>query len=108
MQARTGFLVPERGEGYQVELAFGSMARAAARAWRAAIGYRYVERDAVLDAFTDSDFHLGGTDAKGYTLSVDYNFAPRVQGRVRYLSGNEIDGAPFGVDLLQMDITASF
>ena len=33
--------------------------------------YRYLERDAVLDAFTDSDFHLGGTDAKGYQLGFD-------------------------------------
>ena len=28
----------------------------------------YAAADAVLDAFTDSDFHLGGTDAKGYYL----------------------------------------
>jgi len=77
-------------------------------AWRAFVGYRYVEADAVLDAFTDSDFHLGGTDAKGYFLGADYGFTPRVFGRLRYLSANEIDGAPLGIDVLQLDLNAQF
>jgi hypothetical protein len=71
-------------------------------------GYRYVERDAVLDAFTDSDFHLGGTDAKGYYIGADYAFTPRVFARLRYLSANEIDGAPLGIDVVQLDLNAAF
>src|SRR5581483_11597413 len=62
--ARTGFLIDKRDTGYQAELGFGQ-ALTEVGAWRAFFGYRYVQRDAVLDAFTDSDFHLGGTDAKG-------------------------------------------
>jgi hypothetical protein len=108
MLARTGSSVPEQGDGYQAELAFGSVVMARANAWRAAIGYRYLERDAVLDAFTDSDFRLGGTDVKGYTLTFDYSFTPMVMGRIKYLSGSEIDGPPLGIDVLQLDLTASF
>ena len=106
--ARTGRAVPERSEGYQAELGFGSYALDQQGMWRAAVGYRYLERDAVLDAFTDSDFRLGGTDVKGYTLTLDYMLTPRVTGRLRYLSGNEIDGPPFGVDVIQLDVNAQF
>jgi polyhydroxyalkanoate synthesis regulator phasin len=108
MLARTGSVVPERSDGYHVELAFGSVKMAQAHAWRASVGYRYLERDAVLDAFTDSDFRLGGTDVKGYTLGFDYSLTPMVMGRIKYLSGSEIDGPPLGIDVLQLDITASF
>ncbi len=108
IQTRTGFLIPGRDTGYQAELAFGSNVMQRSGAWRAYVGYRYVEADAVLDAFTDSDFHGGGTDAKGYIVGGDLFFSPRVFARVRYLSANEIDGAPLGVDIVQLDLNASF
>ena len=110
IQARIGTTVPvdERTEGYQAEIAFGHASLANPRAWRAFVGYRYLQGDAVLDAFTDSDFRLGGTDVKGFYLGGDYAFSPRVSARLRYLSGNEIDGAPFGVDVIQLDLNTSF
>ena len=98
----------KRTNGYQAELNFGASTMARNGAWRAYVGYRYVERDAVLDAFTDSDFHLGGTDAKGYFMGADYAFTQRVFARMRYLSANEIDGAPLAIDVLQLDLNASF
>jgi hypothetical protein len=76
--------------------------------WRAALGYRYLQRDAVVDAFNDQDFHLGGTDAKGYTVTLDFAFNPRVWGRFRYLSANEIDGPPLGIDVWQIDLNTQF
>jgi polyhydroxyalkanoate synthesis regulator phasin len=106
--ARTGYAVGKRDVGYQAEIAFGSANMAQTHAWRAALGYRYLERDAVLDAFTDSDFRLGGTDVKGYTIGFDYSVTPKVMARLRYLSGNEIDGPPLGIDVLQLDLNASF
>ena len=60
------------------------MAKAAA--WRVSLGYRYLERDAVLDAFTDSDFRLGGTDVQGFIVGGEYALTPRVLLRARYLS----------------------
>jgi polyhydroxyalkanoate synthesis regulator phasin len=105
---RTGYTVAKRNTGYQAEIGFGSLKTSEARAWRAALGYRYLERDAVLDAFTDSDFRLGGTDAKGFSLGLDYYLTPKVMARFRYLSGNEIDGPPLGIDVLQLDLTTTF
>lgn len=106
--ARTGFQVEPRTRGYQSELAFGSARMNDQNAWRASIAYRYLERDAVLDAFTDSDFRLGGTDVKGYILGFDYAVTPRVLARMRYLSGSEIDGLPLGIDVLQLDLNSTF
>ena len=108
VQARTGLIVPARTKGYLAELNFGAADLGRPHAWRGFMGYRYVERDAVLDAFTDSDFHLGGTDAKGYYIGGDFAFTPRTFLRLRYLSANEIDGPPLGIDVLQLDVNARF
>ena len=106
--ARTGTAVDKRNVGYLAEIGFGSAVTGQAHAWRAVVGYRRVERDAVLDAYTDSDFRLGGTDVKGYTVGFDFNLTPKVMTRLRYLSGNEIDGPPLGIDVVQLDLNASF
>ncbi len=97
-----------RTKGYQVETSFGRARMNERGAWRVALSYRYLERDAVLDAFTDSDFRLGGTDVKGYVLNADFAFSPRMLARLRYLSGSEIDGPPLGIDVLQIDFNATF
>jgi hypothetical protein len=77
-------------------------------AWRAFLGYRYLQRDAVIDAFTDSDFRLGGTDVEGFFVGGEFAFSPRVSLLARYLSGDEIDGLPFGVDVWQLDLNTRF
>jgi hypothetical protein len=76
--------------------------------WRVFLGYRYLERDAVLDAFTDSDLRLGGTDVEGYYLGGYFGLSDGTFLRLRYLSGNEIDGPPLGIDVWQLDINAQF
>ena len=76
--------------------------------WQVFATYKYLERDAVLDAFTDSDFHLGGTDAKGYILGAKFGIAKNTWLRARWLSADEIDGAPLGIDVLQLDLNARF
>jgi hypothetical protein len=77
-------------------------------AWRAALRYRYLQRDATLDGFTDSDFHLGGTDSEGYVLRGDYVLGRKVYLTLRYLSANEIDGPPLGIDIWQLDLNGRF
>ena len=106
--ARLGIAIDPRTEGYQAELSFGSVNMALANAWRVSVAYRYLERDAVLDAFTDSDFRLGGTDVRGFIVGGEWALTPRVQLRARYLSGNEIDGPPLGIDVFQLDLNSSF
>ena len=103
-----GYDVEPRVNGYVGDLAFGDPTVFQARKWRAMIGYRYVQRDAVLDALTDPDFHEGGTDAQGYFLRTDLGLADNVWTRFRYLSGREIDGPRYRVDVIQLDLNARF
>ncbi|MBX3739749.1 MAG: putative porin [Akkermansiaceae bacterium] len=76
--------------------------------WVASLGYRYVESDAVLDGFTDSDFGGGGTNLKGFTLGGAYALSPNVRIGARWMSADEIDGPPLSTDTLQFDINARF
>jgi hypothetical protein len=66
------------------------------------------ERDAVLDAFTDSDFGLGGTDTEGYILGFDLGVGRNVWVTTKWLSSNEIDGPPLSIDVLQLDLNTRF
>jgi hypothetical protein len=106
--ARVGSYVAPRVDGYRADVSFGTSTVPMFGDWRAAIGYRYLQRDAVLDAFNDEDFHLGGTDTKGYTVMFDFNFTPQVWMRMKYMSANSIDGPPLGIDVWQVDMNSSF
>lgn len=116
---RVGLDIDEKTTGYQARVAVGWPTITKARDWQLSFTYRYLERDAVLAAFTDSDFHLGGTDAQGYVLRFDYGLADNTWLTLRWLSANEIDGDSYpetlgagtgklGVDTLQLDLNAKF
>lgn len=100
--------VRARVDGYEAGVIVGQPTVRALGDWRFAAFYRYLERDAVLDAFTDSDFHLGGTDTKGYQLSFDLGLSRGSSLRLRYLTADEIDGLPLGIDVWQLDFNGSF
>ncbi len=109
VESEVGYAVAPRTKGYQAEVSFGDPVVLTQNAWRVLVGYRYLERDAVIDAYTDSDFHyFGGTNARGYMAIGDYGLANRVWLRLRYLSANEIDGPIFGEDTLQLDVNSKF
>lgn len=76
--------------------------------WRAAAGYRYLETDAVPDTFPDSDFHLGGTNTKGYTIGATFGVMDGVALGGKWMSANEVTGSPLSIDVLQIDLTAEF
>lgn len=105
---RYGSNAEPRTKGYLAELGFGRARMNERAAWRASLAYRYLERDAVVDAFTDSDFRLGGTDVQGYIVNVEYAFSTKMMARLRYLSASEIDGPPLGIDVMQLDFNATF
>jgi hypothetical protein len=76
--------------------------------WNTFLGYRYVESDAVIDGFTDSDFGGGGTNMKGFTIGGNYALTPSVRVGARWMSANEIAGPTLKSDVLQFDINAKF
>jgi hypothetical protein len=77
-------------------------------AWNLNIGYKYIESDAVVDAFTDSDFHLGGTNAKGYFVGGGLGVAHDIDLSARWYSAREVTGAPYSVDVIQVDLNGRF
>lgn len=101
-------LLDERTKGYTAKLTVGWPIVNSPGAWSVSCAYRYLERDAVLDAFADSDFHLGGTDAQGWIMNVNLGMTENTWMSAKWLTSDEIDGAPFGVDVLQIDINSKF
>ena len=108
IEAVSGPMPSKENTGYVGEVSFGNPSVEAFGRWRAAVGYRYVKRDAVIDAWTDADFHGGGTNAQGYYVWTQFGLAKNTWLRARYMSANEVDGPRFGLDIFQLDINARF
>ena len=94
--------------GYYVNLLVGQPKIAKAWDWNASIGYKRLESDSVPDAFTDSDFHLGGTNARGFIVGGALGLARNTWLGLRWLSANEVTGAPYSVDVVQLDLCTEF
>ncbi|WP_395598781.1 putative porin [Pseudomonas sp. A1437] len=76
--------------------------------WNLFAGYKYIQPDALPDGFNDSSFHLGGTNAKGYFLGGNYGLAKNVSATGRWMSTEAVYGAPFDIDVLQLEINTRF
>lgn len=76
--------------------------------WELSGTYRRIEPDALLDAFTDSDFRLGGTNSKGWTIEGSLGLLNNTFVTMRWLNAEELSGVPFRVDLLQADLNVRF
>ncbi len=84
--------------------------------WQLSLAYKWLGSDAVPDAFVDSEIGLGGTNVRGYSISLAYGMARDTQMALRWISGRTISsptvragrGDSFGVDSLQVDLNARF
>ncbi|EPL16291.1 putative porin [Pseudomonas sp. CF161] len=76
--------------------------------WNLLAGYKYIQPDALPDGFNDSSFHLGGTNAKGYFIGGNYGIDKNIYASARWLSASEVYGAPFEVDVMQLEINTRF
>ncbi len=76
--------------------------------WNVHAGYKYLESDATIDAFADSDFGLGGTNLKGYFLGGNVGLSDNVWASLRWMSATNVSGSPYAVDVLQVDLNAKF
>lgn len=76
--------------------------------WNVFAGYKYLQSDATIDAFVDSDFGLGGTNLKGYFVGANIGLSDNVWATLRWMSANNVSGSPYAVDILQLDLNARF
>ncbi len=76
--------------------------------WNVTAAYKYLETDATLDSITDSDFHLGGTNAKGYILTGSLGVARDTFLSLRYFTAQVVSGPPDGNQVFQLDLQSTF
>lgn len=76
--------------------------------WNVFGAYKRLESNSVLDAFTDSDFHLGGTNAKGWIVGANYGVDKNTWLTLRWFSADQIIGSPLAIDVLMVDLNAKF
>jgi hypothetical protein len=95
-------------QAWTTNLRVGSPALAKRGDWQVGLGYRYMESDAMVDAFVDSGFGLGGTNQQGYILYGKVALSKSVSLGARWFSSREVAGPPLRVDVLQVDFGASF
>jgi hypothetical protein len=121
IKRRTGGLSVSDGSalGYMLKAQFGMPVIAQAADWNVSVGYRRLGSDAVLDAFTSSDFGRGGTNNKGFTLGGSYGISKNTWLSARWMSSDLVDSMvpsqdgkskpiKFGVDTLQLDLNVRF
>ncbi|MFH2092683.1 MAG: putative porin [Pseudomonadota bacterium] len=103
--------------GYQIGLKVGYPKPRQRWDWNLFLEYRYLESDAVLDAFTDSDFHLGGTNSQGFILGGELGIYENIWVTAKWMSADEIQDMQsttnsqyddLAVDILQISINAEF
>lgn len=100
--------IKPRTTAYQVRVDVGYPEIRRYADWNVNLAYRYVQRDAVLDAFTDSIFHQGGTDTRGWVLGTQYGLAKNTWLNLRWFSTDAIDGPKYSVDTVNVDLNARF
>lgn len=76
--------------------------------WDFGLSYRYVESDAVIDGFCDSDFGGGGTNLKGWAVGGNLALSKNVFIGARWLNANGIAGPTYKADILQIDFNGRF
>jgi len=96
--------------GWIVKLNMGKVALEQLWDWNVNLSYRYVESDATVDGFTDSDFggSLAGTNLKGYVLGGNVALSPRVWAGLRWMSADAVAGPTYKNYLIQVDLNAKF
>jgi hypothetical protein len=100
--------------GPQSEKDTGYMVGFITRLWEIGVNYQYrdVERNAVVGAFTDSDFAGGFTASRGHKLQLNYNIAKNFQFvTTYYLTESNASNPGFpgsDTNTWQIDLIASF
>jgi Putative porin len=110
--ARTGNLYKEETDAYNIRLTVGMPKMEKAHDWQVFGAYKRLEADSVVDGYTDQNFHLGGTDAKGWILGGSYGLDKNTWITARWFTADEVSGLPdqlpFSVDSFIVDLNAKF
>ena len=118
--ARTGSRILDgKDAGYLGKITVGYPTMTNQGDWNISLAYRWLGSDAVVDAYTNSDFGMGGTNSKGYILGGNYGIYKNTWVSGRLMSSQLIDSmAPqttslatptkLSVDLFQIELNSKF
>jgi len=96
------------GIGWLVDVRVGTPALAKRWDWQVDVGYRWIGSDAVVDGFNDSDFGLGGTNMKGFTVGAHVSLSENVYVGVRWMGSDNITGPTYKTNIIQLDLNSKF
>jgi hypothetical protein len=105
--------------GYLGKIQVGAPAMRQQGDWNVSLAYRRLGSDAVLDAFTNSDFGLGGTNNKGFVLGGNYGLSRNSWMSLRWMSSDLIESmvpaaasssarTKYSLDTLQVDLNVRY
>jgi hypothetical protein len=114
--------------GVQAKLQVGSRDQSQRGAWNTFLAYRQFDRDAWVDAFTDTTWNLGGTNYRGFSVGGSYTFDRRSTLGLRWTTTRNLDdgvrtlsnpsqptsviadlsSAPLKIDVIQLDLNTKF
>ncbi len=104
-----GASAPEPGnKAGMIRVSVGNPAIVKRWDWNVSLAYKYIESDSVLASLNDSDFHLGGTNAKGFVLAGNVGIARNTWLAAHWLSSTQVSGQPYQVDVIQADLNVKF
>ena len=114
--------------GVQARFQIGSKLIGERGTWTTFLALRKFERDAWVDALTDTTWNLGGTSYQGYSLGGSYAFDRRSTVGIRWTSTRSLDdgrrslaipgdptsitgnmsSAPLKIDVIQLEVNSKF
>lgn len=117
-----------RTTGLQLRVTVGAHRLTARGDWNAYAALRKFERDAWVDGLTNTDWHLGGTNYKGYGVGAAYAFDRNSTIGLRWYSTRNLDdgrrtlsipgdptsltgnlsSAPLKIDVIQLEVNSRF
>jgi len=115
-----GFTIAKKNRALQAKVNVGYDRIDRAGQWQSFLAYRRFERDAWLDAFTDTTWHLGGTNYQGWSVGAQYGVAPRTSLGLRWTSTRNLSDptptpvapgfsdAVLKIDVLQLELNTRF
>lgn len=93
---------------YLLQATFGRPDMAVRGDWNVLAGYKRIEPDALPDAYNDSTFHQGGTNARGYYLGGNYAVDKNTYLSGRWFATRSVYGPPLSIDTLQVELNTRF
>ncbi len=122
IRARSGqsdLNLTQQDTAVQAKLTVGADRVEKAGQWQSFLTYRRFGRDAWLDAFTDTTWHLGGTNYQGWSLGGQYGIGPRTTLGARFTSTHNLNdpivyapllsnNAKLKIDVFQVELNARF